>query len=444
MGARTMAVPAAWQPWGAALWGRIKRVLGLDRAGANASATARSLPAAAPATRAARKTVAPNEAFTPTRPRAGRRALVGRHAELTIALQALTDEAAHVVLYSERGRGKTSLANLVVERLRRGGVIVGRHACDAASDFDQIIRGLLRDLPASLLPGDDTGAADGDGCLGVLPQGKLLPADIAAIPGRLSCNKIVFVVDEFDRVQDEVTRTRLADTIKMLSDRGDRLLFMIVGVSTTLEHILGQHPSIERNITSLHLPLLTDDEIAEMLTRGGHAIGVTFTDAACVRVAGVARGMPYMAQLMGLRITQMALLRGASETSAADVAAAVERMVTDVSPETVGKYAMLMAGADGEAVQAALQDIAQAPQDKWGRMTLPAGLAAAPHGLEKLLDSDVLLPAAGAPGRFQYADRKLIYYVLLLAARGGGAAAATRHKSQWPAPAPRSASTAAH
>jgi hypothetical protein len=439
-----MAVSGVRQPMGAGLWARIKQLLNLGRTGTNDTAPARAVSAATPANRAARKTVAPNEAFTPTRPRAGRRALVGRHAELAIALQALTDEAAHIVLYSERGRGKTSLANLVVERLRRSGVIVGRHACDAASDFDQIIRGLLRDLPASLLPIDEAGAPDGEGCLGVVRQGKLLPADIAAIPGQLSCDKLVFVVDEFDRVQDEATRTRLADTIKMLSDRGDRLLFMIVGVSTTLEHILGQHPSIERNITSLHLPLLADDEIAEMLTRGGNAIGIAFTDAACARVAGVARGMPYMAQLMGLRITQMALLRGASETSAADVAAAVERLVADVSPETVGKYAMLMGGADGTAMVEALQDIAHAPQDKWGRITLPAGLATAPHMLEKLLNGEVLSPAAGAPGLFQYADRKLIYYVLLLAARNGAASGAMPHESSKVAAAPRSATTAAH
>jgi hypothetical protein len=278
----------------------------------------------------------------------------------------------------------------------------------------------------------------------VVPQGKLVPADIAAIPGRLNCDKLVFVIDEFDRVQDEATRTRLADTIKMLSDRGDRLLFMIVGVSTTLEHILGQHPSIERNITALHLPLLADDEIGEMLTRGGTAIGIRFTDAACASVAGVARGMPYMAQLMGLRITQAALLRGADETSPGDVAVAVERLLADVSPETAGKYAMLLRGPDRAAVDAALQSVALAPQDKWGRLTSPSALAASPHMLDAFLEGGVLAPAAGTPGLFQYADRKLIYCVLLMAARAGFQAGTVQPASTQPAPALRSVATAAH
>ncbi len=384
---------------------------------------------------------APNEVFTPTRPRAGRRALVGRRGELAQAMSALTDEAAHVVVYSERGRGKTSLANLVVERLRRGGVIVARHACDASSDFDQIVHGLLRDLPGSLMPldGDASGEERHDGCLGILPRRGLQPADIASIPSRLGCSKLVFVVDEFDRVRDEATRTRLADTIKMLSDRGDRLLFMIVGVSTTLEHILGQHPSIERNISALHLPLLDDGEIADMLLRGGEAAGIAFSDAACRSVAGVARGMPYMAQLMGLRITQNALMRGAATTSGDDVAGAIARLLDDAGAETAGRYAVLTAGPDGAGMAGYLYDIAAAPQDKWGRFALPRSLAGAPQEtLKALLEACVLQPAPGVPGLFQTGDRKLMYHVLLLAAHQGVPDMAAPLAPVRPAPALRS------
>jgi Holliday junction resolvasome RuvABC ATP-dependent DNA helicase subunit len=426
MNARSLAMSALRQPFGAALWARCQRLFAFIGAraadSAHAPETSRQMPAAARAPvqpRAAANPMAANQAFTPTRPRAGRRALVGRQTELNVALQALTEEAAHVVLYSERGRGKTSLANLVVERLRRGGVVVGRHACNADSDFDQIIRGLLRDLPPSLLA-DNVGAAnDKDpqgGCASVVPDGRLLPADIAAIPGRLACGKIVFVVDEFDRVTDGATRTRLADTIKMLSDRGDRLLFMTVGVSTTLEHIIGQHPSIERNITALHLPLLSDAEITEMLTRGGAAAGVDFTDAACSRVAGVARGMPYMAQLLGLRITQAALMRGASTTSPRDVTTALHRLLDDVSPETASKYVALTNVDDGARIGVALLAVATAAQDKWGRFALPNSVISSPDILEKLIAAEVLRKAAGAPELYQYADRTLIYHVLLRAA----------------------------
>jgi hypothetical protein len=391
-------------------------------------AAPRARPQAAPPARAASpNSVTPNDVFTPTRPRAGRRRLVGRHAELARILQALNEEASHVVLYSERGRGKTSLSNLVVERLRRGGAVVGRHACGAESNFDQIIAGLLRDLPPSLLPLDQdsqaaaTGAVDEQGCAAILPQRALTPADIAAIPGRLACRKLVFVVDEFDRVEDRATRTRLADTIKHLSDRGEKLLFMIVGVSSTLEHILGQHPSIERNIAAIHLPLLDDEEITEMLVRGGEATGIAFTPPACNAVAGIARGMPYMAQLMGLRITQFAALRGALETGTADIIAAMDRLIADASSDIAARYATLTAGPHGARMRQALDEIARAPQDKWGRITVPQASAETQGDFESLITQGVIQPAPGAPGMFQAADRRLIYHILLLAARNEAA-----------------------
>jgi hypothetical protein len=310
--------------------------------------------------------------------------------------------------------------NLAVERLRRAGFIVGRHACDAASDFDTIVRGLLRDLPASLLAVGDVASESGaEGCEIILPQRPLTPSDIAAIPARLACSKLVFVVDEFDRVEHQATRTRLADTIKLLSDRGERLHFMIVGVSTTLEQILGQHPSIERNITALHLPLLSEAEITEMLVRGGEAAGITFTLAACAKVAGVARGMPYMAQLMGLRIAQFCVLNGHAETSAEDVAAAIDRLVVDAPSEVAARYATLAAEPRDTDMATALYQVAAAPHDNWGRISLRPTPPAAHSVIATLIQQGVLVPSQGAPDMLQPADRRLMHHVLLLAARDG-------------------------
>jgi hypothetical protein len=413
------------------------------RGSAPAPARVPPRPSGAPPRREPVRRQPPSEAFTPTRPRAGRRQLVGRRQELGQALTALTEEGAHVVLYSERGRGKTSLANLVIEQLRRKGVMVGRHACDASSTFDQIIHGLLADLPPSLLPpspepGNVLPAADAQGCAGILPRRALLPADIAAIPARLGCPRIVFVVDEFDRVRDAATRTRLADTIKLLSDSTDGLRFMIVGVSDTLDQIIGQHPSIERNIFALHLPLLQDQEIAEMLQRGGTAAGVAFTAAACDIVAAIARGMPYMAQLMGLRITQSCLLRAAAETGQTDVVDAIDRLLNDTAADTAGKYAALVSSASVADMAQMLFQIARAPQDRWGRLSLPPALLASPALLDRLGAAQVVQPAAAAPGLYQVVDRRLIYFVLLRAVRFGPPNSATAPAQAGPAPALRS------
>ncbi len=413
-------------PWASVLaW--LRRISG----GASrppAAAVAQVMPRVAmPAARATGRAqaVSPNEIFTPTRPRAGRRALVGREFELQRILDGILDETAHVVLYSERGRGKTSLSNLIIEQLRRRGAIVARCACEAETNFDTMMRALVRDLPRSLLAqGDPDG--DDQGCEAILPSRAIRPADVAAIPAALSCDLAVFVVDEFDRVTDLETRTRLADTIKLLSDRGLRLYFLVVGVSDTLEQIIGQHPSIQRNIVGVHLPLLRDDEIGDMLTKGGQQAGIVFTPQSTGVVAGVARGMPYMAQLLGLRIAQSALRRGAEEDETqvidADLLAAVQRLVDEAPSPVLSSYAALSAEP---RLGTMLLRLAGAQQDQFGRMSLfrstdgvaIGGIRLTQAHWERLVEAGVVVQPEGEQGPVQFRDRPLIYHVLLLAAR---------------------------
>lgn len=372
------------------------------------------------------RVVAPGEAFTPTQPKGGRRRLIGREAELERILQALQQDRAHVVLYSERGRGKTSLANLIVEALRRDGTIVARHTCDATTAFDDLIRGLMRDLPQSLLamrglPGE----IDDEGCVAALPPGPLRTLDVVTLPQRLDCSSLVCVVDEFDRVEDAQTRTRLADLIKQLSDRGVRLLFLIVGVSENLDQILGQHPSIQRSVLGVHLPLFTDRDVALLITRGGREAGMTFPPAAVARVSVLARGMPYMAQLLGLRLTQAAIARGDTTVCDVDFEAAVNRLIGDASPRVVALYAALTShGRDAEMVLA-LRRIASAPQDPWGRLTvtqtdtgaLVGGRNLSAGCWERLQAARLLQPAVPGSELFVFAERGLMHHALLLAAR---------------------------
>ena len=409
------------------LWDRLRSVF---RPAAPRATRATLAYAAGPSPRQEpRVSASPNEVFTPTRPRAGRKTLVGRQAELARILDGLLDDNAHVVLYSERGRGKTSLSNLTMEQLRRRGVIVARCACEAETAFDTMIRALARDLPASLLL---SGPADEavEGCEGLLPHRAIRPADVAALPESLASERTVFVVDEFDRVLDLETRTRLADTIKLLSDRGSRLSFLVVGVSDTLEQIIGQHPSIQRNIVGVHLPLLAPDEIETMLVRGGQQAGIAFTPLAVRIVRGVARGMPYMAQLLGLRIAQAALRRaelgdGPVPVEPSDIKAAVDRLVDEASSGVVATHNALVAGSAEPRVAQVLTRLAAAEQDKWGRMTVVrAGLQVIVGNCrlsaaqwQRLVEMGVLVQPNDDAAVAQFRDRALIYHVLLLAAQ---------------------------
>jgi hypothetical protein len=375
---------------------------------------------------------APNEAFTPTRPRPGRR-LIGRQRELERILRALVEEQAHVVLYSERGRGKTSLANLVVDSLRRAGVIVARHTCEAGTTFDSLLRGLARDLPVALLA-SAAAALDGtQGCEAALPAGPLRPRDVVALPSHLTCRGLICVVDEFDRIEDTAARTLLADSIKQLSDQGVPLAFMIVGVSENLEQILGQHPSIQRALVSVDLRLLPDTEVGDLIVRGGYDMGLTFAPSVIARVVDQARGMPYVAQLMGLRLAQAAAAEGKKFLDDADFDAVVMHMIEETPPRVAALYAAMTAnGRDGEMI-AVLTRIATAGQDAWGRLQVSGtsdgglmieGMRVSPSIWRRLEAAELLNASDAGPDHVTFGQRGLMHYVLLLAARDGASQAA--------------------
>ncbi len=174
-----------------------------------------------------------------------------------------------------------------------------------------------------------------------------------------------------------------------------------------------------------HLPLRRDDEIADMLTKGGQQAGIAFNPQATGVVQAVARGMPYMAQLLGLRIAQSAL-RHAEDDDArvtdADVAAAVQRLIDETSSTVLSTYAGLSAEP---RLGMMLLRIAGAEQDQWGRMVVArnadgvtvGGISLTAQHWQRLLDAGVLVQSEGEAGPVQFRDRPLIYHVLLLAAR---------------------------
>jgi len=83
----------------------------------SAQQATRALPQAAdaPSTQSADPLIALREAFTPRQPKRWRHLFVGRSRQIERAMSAMEDEHAHLVLYGERGRGKTSLANVLAE-----------------------------------------------------------------------------------------------------------------------------------------------------------------------------------------------------------------------------------------------------------------------------------------------------------------------------------------
>lgn len=377
-----------------------------------------------------------SEAFAPTRPQTDARRFVGREAQLARVRRALAEERAHVVLHGEGGWGKTSLVNMVAEAARATGVMVARYACSAEDDFDSILRGLARSLPASFLLMPPPAAAGGEeaaeGCESALPPGRLRPHDLSRLLPRLTGQELILVVDEFDRVPGEETRTRLADTIKLASDMRLALSFVVVGVAEDLEALLGRHPSIHRQVIGVRLPLLSEDEVEDIIERGAGEAGVTFPAPVRSRIRSVARGVPYVAQLLALRAGQAALERGVRKVTIGDLDAALASAIEETHPRVVELYGALVEGGRNRAMAALLRAVATSPQDAFGRFRAEGaeeepwigGTQVDPDLWSRLIETGTVRAARGGTAEmFVFSDAALHQYLLMRAGRGNAGAA---------------------
>jgi len=370
------------------------------------------------------------EVFTPTRPQRSSRRVSGRQTELLRIFRAIALDRAHVVLYGERGRGKTSLVNLVASAARSSGYMVGRYTCSFDSRFEDIVRGLARDLPKSMLAAPVVQDAELEGCEAALPRGRLQPRDIAGLPGRLAGRHVVLIADEFDRVEDAATRTWFADAIKQASDRGAAISFIIVGVSDSLEELVGRHPSIQRNILGLALPLLSDMEIDEILVQGGRDSGIEFLPEVRSAVIDVARGVPYVAQLLGLHAGTEAVARDSLQVEVQDLFSAFRRAVDEADPRVVAIYQGITRGGRDHATLDSLRVIASGEQDRFARFIVSEHAGGYYVG-ERRLEAEAwtLLVETGTvracrsvgPDTFAFSEPMLQHYILMREALDLGA-----------------------
>lgn len=285
------------------------------------SLSARSLPATIQF-----GTAAFDGAFTPSLPRGFGPLFVGRQSFLRRLMTAVQDERVHVVLYGDRGVGKTSLTKAFGELAKRSGYTVLRRSCGASTTYDGLFRSILDSVHSR--------TASGAG----LPKAPMDVEQVvdafAASPG----SRLLIFFDEFDRAEEDDLRSRIAETIKSLSDRAAQVNFVIVGVAASMNDLIGRHPSIQRNVAGVHLTPMSAGEIRQLIDVGAKASGFEFTSTVSRRIAGLARGMPYYAHSLCLHSLRAAMARKERVVTEADLEAALLNLLEAQDPELLRLY----------------------------------------------------------------------------------------------------------
>jgi Cdc6-like AAA superfamily ATPase len=363
-------------------------------------------------------------AFTPSQPIVKRQMFAGRSEVLGTMIRAIEDQRLHIILYGDRGIGKTSLLHALADSAREARYIVLYTSCGADSDFRETFRAAAAEIP--LLFHSDFGpvtqeAEAGSSLLDVLPD-QFSPREFADTCLKLKGTRVLVILDEFDRAVSATFRRELAELVKFLSDRTVRLQLVIGGVAADVEELIEHIPSIRRNVLALRVPHMLDEEVRAVVARGAKAADISFETLATEFVVRVARGWPYIATLICHHAGLNALDAGRDVVRQEDVSAALEaslselraRMPRHMSHQVdrllesgAGKPLTLLAGASlsGGA------DFALADLEKVGATA--AEVTTAKRLVEQLASEELMMKVREAPTgrRYVFAEDSLPPYL---------------------------------
>ncbi|MCW2246052.1 hypothetical protein M2352_001643 [Azospirillum fermentarium] len=370
------------------------------------------------------------EAFTPTRPKQQVNGLfIGRTDALKRIIAAVEEERAHVILFGDRGRGKTSVANAVEQIAAQAGYLALKLTCSGELSFEDIFRHFLKRIPSTYYrsaAGQPFASRRPFSSFNeLLPEGAFSVTELNEVLGSLHGTHVLLILDEYDRVTDEDFRNKLAELFKNLTDSAVPVTLLVVGVAENLDQLLGKHPSIQRSLVPVHLPLMTDAEIGRLLQAGADTAGICFDADVVARITGFVRGLPYFAQLLGLHAARSAVSRDSAVVETADLAYAVNRCLQEAERGIVDSYSRALAGRRRAALEEVLYAAACCPADAYGVFD-PADMepsAAAPpraeqaEALARLCDPDygsALVPVAEAGRtRYRFANQMMRQYILM-------------------------------
>lgn len=270
------------------------------------------------------------DVFLPATPIPNKDLFSGRKDQLQKTFDAVRQPGQHVIIYGERGVGKTSLANIVktVSQVFFDDQMCVKVNCDGTDDFHSVwlkamqeITFLQRKLGAGFITEE---SAIPRNFAEMLPA-KPTPNDIRLALASLG-QKLAVIFDEFDRLPPEAAKI-FPDVIKVLSDYSVATTVVMVGVADTVDQLISNHASVDRALVQVHMPRMKGEELAQILTTGAEKLGMRMGTGASSRIVKLSQGLPHYTHLLGLYATRAALGRASLEVGVEDVRTGLKRAV---------------------------------------------------------------------------------------------------------------------
>jgi len=269
--------------------------------------------------------------FTPAAPINEKDLFAGRTGHLRRVVDAINQRGQHVIVFGERGVGKTSLAN-VLSGFIRAIILAPRVNCDGADSYSSVWGKVFSDIVlfkrkrTAGFTGMD--ADETQRVVDQLPE-VITPEVVRQTLSIISADKLMIVIiDEFDRLQEASLRALFADTIKTLSDHAIPVTLVLVGVADTVDALIKEHHSIERALVQVQVPRMSREELEQIVNNGLARLEMRIEAPALQRLTLLSQGLPHYTHLLALYATREAIDYASDTVTLDHVIAAIRTALT--------------------------------------------------------------------------------------------------------------------
>lgn len=242
--------------------------------------------------------------------------LFGRDKKLTQIERAFNSSGRHIFIYGDRGVGKTSLA-LTAAYLHQN---TSEEPVYALCGEDSTFSSVLYAVGANALPlkermettgspmtisGAIPGLASGSYQAGQKPMASFGPpkdinsaVDIVRYINSRRNGTTIVVIDELERIKDHSEKMKIAEFVNSISSVQDQTKFILSGIGSTVEELLGNHPSAARKLEAIELDPISHDQLWNIINAVANDLGVGVGNEFLIRSGILSDGFPHYVHLI--------------------------------------------------------------------------------------------------------------------------------------------------
>lgn len=258
-----------------------------------------------------------SKAFTPSTP-VSHNFFCGRNDEVERILTAIISSQSHILLYGDRGVGKTSLAQFVsgilVEKQYKEKCI--EYRCGKTDTFGTVMNGIFQklDIPVTVSRSISSSVSADMSIIGG-SHGSTEKHHVYTnfetpswVVEKLTDVNAVIIIDEFDTIPVKDDKEKFAQLVKLLSDAHSQCILLIVGIALSAAELLEGHQSVARSLAEVSLPRMNKDELEDIITKGEERTQLRFESDVKTEIVEKSMGFPYFTHLLALKSAEEAVL----------------------------------------------------------------------------------------------------------------------------------------